>query len=45
MPHNLHDLAHTSPGLNLRCADPSQPPTAAGEELDYLLIDHDLSQV
>ena len=31
------------PGLDLYCADPAQPLTTAGEELDDL--DHDLSDL
>ena len=29
---------HMIPGLNLYFADPAQPLTTAGEELDYLLL-------
>ena len=29
-------------GLDMYCADPAQPLTTAGEELDDLLVDHDL---
>ena len=31
------------PGLDLYYADPAQPLRTAGEELDDLLMDHDLS--
>ena len=31
------------PGLDLYCTDPAQPLTTADEELDDILIDHDLS--
>ena len=41
--YNLHDLGHVSCGLDLYYADPAQPLTAAGGELDYL--DHDLSDL
>ena len=34
---------HVFPGLDLYCADPAQPLTTAGEELDDL--DHDLSDL
>ena len=36
-------IHHLLPGLDLYCADPAQPLTTAGEELDY--PDHDLSKV
>ena len=36
-------IKHTFPGLDLYYADPAQPLTTAGEELDYL--DHDLSDL
>ena len=36
-------IQHMFPGLDLYYADPAQPLTAAGEELDDL--DHDLSNL
>ena len=43
-PYHLHDLAHV-PGLDLYYADPAQPRTTAGQELDDLDLDHDQSDV
>ena len=45
LPYNPHGLHGTRfPGLDLYCTDPAQPLTTAGEELDHLQIDHDLSE-
>ena len=42
--YNVHDLqSHMLPRLDLYCADPAQPLTAAGEALDDL--NHDLSDL
>ena len=43
-PYDLHDLLqHMLSGLDLYYADPGQPLTTAGEELDH--VDHDVSEV
>ena len=42
-PYKICMIWHMFPGLDLYNADPAQPLTTAGEELDYL--DHDLSDL